>query len=346
MNAETKPDSPPKPRLISLDVLRGFTILVMLIVNNIGHGPSTPRQLLHAGWSSAPTLADFVFPWFLFCLGVAIPYSASAFARKGLPRWRYDLKVVQRTVILLILAFLLVSSGPMRPAWTVGILHLIAMAYFVAAMLYDLPAHRRVLIVTLSLVSYWAALKFVPIPGIGSGFFEEGLNLVHHLNRKLLAPVGMDGLVLAVPASSIAMIGTLIGDLIRREDVDAKVKLRWLSISGGAMIALGLVWSVSIPLNKPVLTPSFVLLTAGTATALLATLHYLIDLRGGRKWAFPLVVFGSNAILAYAGPIFLKNLVLRPLDTSVGGFTRVTIYTCLWWIVLYILYRKRIFLKV
>jgi predicted acyltransferase len=346
MTAAVDSPSTSKSRLISLDVLRGFTILVMLLVNNIGHEHSTPHQLLHSEWGGIPTLADYVFPWFLFCLGVAIPYSAASFARKGLPGWRYDLKVIQRTAALFAIGFLLVSSHEMRPTFTIGILHLIALAYFVSAMLYELPPYRRALIVVLSLGLYWVALAYMPIPGIGFGFFQEGLNIVHHINKKLLEPVHLDGLVLALPSSCIAIIGTLVGDLIRRGDLREIAKLRWLEVCGAGMIVTGLIWSLSIPPNKPLLTPSFVLLTAGSACVVLALLHYLIDLRGWRAWAFPLIVFGSNAILAYVGPILLKNLALRPLDISVGGIIRVTVYTCAWWLILYILYRKRIFLKV
>jgi predicted acyltransferase len=346
MTTQPQPDSAPKARLISLDVLRGFTILAMLLVNNIGSEPSTPRQLLHSGWSGGLTLADFVFPWFLFCVGVAIPFSAAAFTRKGLPAWRYDLKAVQRTLILVALGWAVTSSAAGRPVFSLGVLQLIGISYFAAAMLYELPLHRRAMIVALALLGYWGTILYVPIPGVGPGFFQEGLNIVHHLNRKLLAPVGLEGLPLVIPTSSVVLIGTMIGDLIRREDMDEARRTEWLGRVGVGLVVLGVICGVSLPPNKPLWTPSFALLAAGTAAILLLLFHWLFDQRGCRVIAFPFAVFGSNAILAYVAPIVTKNLVLHELHVSTGGLLRVSLYTCFWWLVLYLLYRKRIFLKV
>src|ERR1700679_1217462 len=97
--AETPPKPAPKPgayRLTSLDAFRGLTVFLMLLVNNIALDTQTPSQLTHAGWNGGGTIADLVFPWFLLCVGLAIPLSANSARKKGVPNWRHELRIVVR----------------------------------------------------------------------------------------------------------------------------------------------------------------------------------------------------------------------------------------------------------
>ena len=336
-----------RPRVLSLDILRGFSILLMLLVNNMVAATHTPGQLRHAGWGSGIHLADLAFPWFLLCVGVAIPFSTTGLERRGRPARRYRLRILRRTVILLALGAIIdISWDHEFVLFTVGVLQTIAICYAVAALLYDLAARWRLLIAVVCLVGYWAAIKFVPIPGVGAGVFTEDQNLILYLNRTYLGRIGLWNLPRIVPTTALTLIGTAVGDLIRREYVDMRWRAGHLAVLGVILTTGGYLWSLSLPYNKPVWTPSYVLFTAGLGTLLLGALYLVVDVRGWRWWAFPLIVFGSNAIFAYVAPILAKALILRPLGVHVVGWFHVTLFIVFWWAILWLLRRKEIFLKV
>jgi len=363
----------PKPaRLLSLDAFRGLTIALMLLVNNIAVNTATPVQLQHAAWAQAIHLADLVFPWFLFCVGVAIPFAVASFQRKVQPSWRYDLKVLGRTAALLLLGILLDSSTAKHPTFSLGVLQIIALAYLIGALLYGLPLFRRMLIAGLMLVGYWAAIKFITVPG-GAGAFGETHNLVLYLNQNLFGgfkigpfELSLWGLPSVVPTAALVLIGTAVGDLLRHRDM--KVLARALSLLAVSLVltGAGILWSFSLLLSKTIWTPSYILVCAGTGTLLLGLFYLLLDVRGWRWWAFPLLVLGANAILAYVAPILVKVTVLQSwhITTGVtleqwamtglvarfgairGGWLYTLAYMLGWWVILWQLYRRKIFLRV
>lgn len=341
-----KTEKPSSGRLLSLDVFRGIAILLMLLVNNIGRGKGAPLQLRHAGWSPHVHLADYAFPWFILIVGVAIPFSVASFRAKGLPTWKYDLRVIKRGVILFAIGCILLSIDQGRFVFRMGVLQLIAINYVIAAFLYDLPVHRRIALSMLLLATYWAAIKFVPIPGVGKGIFEEERNLIQYVNVYYLAPVRAAGLPVVIPTVVLTIIGTLIGDLIRLKDLAPIKKAIWMTSLGVGMIAFGELWSLSLEFNKPLWTSPFIMLTAGAGLVLLGVLYLVLDVYQIRKWAFPLIVFGSNAIVAYALPILFKMTVLRRFEITTVGLWRTLIFTTFWWAFCWLLYRKRWFIKI
>ncbi len=367
---EPEPLSKPKTaRLLSLDAFRGLTIMLMLLVNNIALDIYTPKHLMHAPWNGGVHLADLVAPWFLFCVGVAIPFSAASFARSGKPAWQYDLKVLKRGAILILLGCVIDSSLANRPVFCLDVLQLIGLAYMVGALLHDLPLSRRVGIAGLMLVGYWAAIKFVPVPGTGAGIFEENQNFIAHLNQTYLAPFNLNGLPSVVPTAALVMIGAMIGDILRRKDREPMWTVAWLMAAGLAMTIGGIAWNASLAFNKPVWTPSYILLSAGTGTLALGVLYLIIDAQKWAKWSYPLVVFGANAIVAYVAPILVKLWVLQRWhvggpDHSVpvqqwwldllkahlgpvpGGWFYTVVYMAVWWVVLWQMYRKKLFVRV
>lgn len=369
---KSEPQLEPTPklktaRLLSLDAFRGLTILLMLLVNNVALDAYTPRHLQHAAWNGGVNLADFVAPWFLFCVGVAIPFSAASFARSGKPAWQYDLKVLKRGAILILLGCLIDSSIANRPIFCLDVLQIIGLAYMLAALLYDLPLSRRVWMAGFMLVSYWAAIKFVPVPGMGTGVFEENRNLIAYLNETYLSPFNLSGLPSIVPTGALVMIGAVIGDILRRKDGKQTRTVAWLTIIGAAMTAAGIAWNASLAFNKAVWTPSYILLSAGTATLVLAVFYLIIDVRKWSRWSYLLVVPGANAILAYVAPIMAKlwvlqrwhvghgsmsvqqwwmNLLKTHLGSVGGGWTYTIVYIAVWWVVLWQLYRRKLFVRV
>ena len=219
---QARPHKPAAPlesgtRLVSLDAFRGLTIAGMLLVNNIALDTRTPAQLTHAPWNGGVRFADLIFPWFLLMAGVAIPFSAAGAKAKGLALWRYDLKVLGRVLALVFLGCLIDSSLAKQPLFDLNVLQLIGLAYGVASLLYALPLPRRLAVAFGLLVLHGAAIKWLPVPGIGAGAFRADANLIAHLNQTYLQPVHLDGLISVVPTSALVLIGSAFGDLLRWE---------------------------------------------------------------------------------------------------------------------------------
>jgi predicted acyltransferase len=342
----------------------------MLLVNNVALDDATPEQLTHAPWNGGVHFADLVFPWFLLIVGVAIPFSAASHRKKGLSPWRYDLKALSRAVLLVLLGCLLDSSQLQRPVFTLGVLQLIGLAYLGGALLVDLPLTRRLLLAAGLLLAHWAALRFVPIPGVGAGVFTESQNLILHFNRVYLQPVSLRGLISAVPMTALVLIGTALGEALRWGKVGWPPRLAALLGGGLVLAGLGWVWSLDLPFNKPVWTASYVLFTGGAGALTLALLYLVADVAGLRPLVFPLVVFGANALLAYVAPIIVKIYILQgwkwkmpdgsllPLQQAIqhacfvhwgrtsGGWLYTGGYILFWWLVLLWMYRKGAFWRV
>ncbi len=361
------------PRLASLDAFRGLTIFGMLLVNNIALSWHTPSELTHAPWNGGVHFADVVFPWFLLMVGVAIPYAWASHRRKGWSRGRYLLRAAARAAGLFALGCLIDSSIAKRPLFDLDVLQLIGLSYFVAAALAMLlPSPLRLLVAALFLLAHGAVLRWVHVPGMATGTFEPTRNVIAYVNLHVLGPYHLAGLISVVPASALVLIGTALGDILRRERIAPMRRLRTLVVSGLLLVGLGWAWSLSLPFNKPVWTGSYILFTGGLGALTLAALFALLDVPGigimkGRAWATPLLVFGSNAIAAYVAPILVKLWVLQVVDwpgthvplqqaflhTAVrrwgvigGGWAYTLGYIGFWWLVLLVLYRRKIFLRV
>lgn len=371
---EPAPPPPPKPpsspRLLSLDAFRGLTVLLMLLVNNVALDNQTPQQLTHAQWNRGVNLADLVFPWFVFCVGVAMPFSSASARRKGLPSWRLDLKILQRGALLVLLGCLLSSALARTPIFELGILQTIGLAYVAGALVVELPKSRRLLMGAMILAVYGAALQWLPYPGRPVGALSESSNLVQYLNGAFLAPIHLKGLLSVAPMTALVLIGSVVGDFLRDRASDEYRRAVWTLILGMALLVPAYFVNQIQPLNKALWTPSYVLLSAGTGTLALAFGYLVIDVRGYRAWCYPLLVPGANAILAYLGPILVKLLILgvwripgasgKPqtlidyfMSSSfshfgryAGGWIFTIGYVVACWLVLWQLYRKKVFLRV
>ena len=355
-------------RLVSLDAFRGLAILGMLLVNEKVLGPATPLQLKHARWNESPHVADMVFPWFLLIVGVAIPYAVASRRSRGMSPGTYYVDVVRRTVILVLLGCAINSSWADRPLLNMGVLQLIGLAYLVAALLYGLPLTARMVVAASLLAAHWAAIRFIPIPGIGAGIFTADQNLIRYLHEAYLGH-SLAGIIGVVPTSALALIGTALGDILRRDSYTPPRKAAILLGAGIILVVAGWLWHFDLRFNKPYWTASFILFSAGWGSLVLGALFLIIDVKGWRAWAFPLVVAGMNAIFIYVVPILVKIHVLKewvwpPAGHSVtvehalqnslfahlgrvpGGFVYTFGYIFFWWLVVLWLYRKGIFYRV
>ena len=361
--------APTKRRLAALDTLRGLTILFMLLVNNVALDTQTPHQLEHAKWNLGLSLADMVFPWFLFCVGVALPYSYASFQKIGRAQGLYIAKAAVRAGVLVLLGCVLDSAINHHIAFSLGVLQLIGLAYFVAAVAYQAGPWYRVGLGAALLIAYGYAIQHLSFGTHAAGTFEPTHNLIRHINNAYLAKYSLQGLLSTIPTAGLVLYGTLMGDILREKGVKDQLKLGSMLFCGVALVAVGDVWSVFLPYNKPVWTPTYILVAGGLGTIILALLFLIVDM-GRQKWiASPFVVLGSNAIVAYVVPILIKVLVLeiwtvdtplgnKPLSKAIleglkgnygnvtGGWTYTIAYIAVWWLMLWALYRKRWFLKV
>lgn len=364
-------------RLMSLDVFRGLTIAGMLLVNNPGTWSAVYPPLRHAEWHGwTPT--DLIFPFFLFIVGVAMTFSFAAAMEKGSPRPAIMRKAASRGVILFALGLVLHSypwigfdfDGLRIP----GVLQRIAVASVVAAgiVLWSGRGTRAAAIVAL-LLGYWAVMEWVPVPGSGRGVLEPGRDLGAYIDRRLFGTDHLwaqsrtwdpEGLLSTIPAVATVLIGVFVGEWLRGSRPAAE-KARGLAIGGAGAIIVGLAWDLVFPINKPLWTSSYVIFTAGMAAITLALCFWLIEVRDHRRWGYPFLVLGVNAITAYflsslsarvigsipVGEGSLKTAVYRALLASglppVDASLAFAIGFVLFWIgVMWVFYRRGILIKI
>ncbi len=361
-------------RLLSIDALRGFDMLLIsgggaFIIRLKGTtGLSwidrAAEQLSHPAWNGF-TFYDFIFPLFLFTAGIALSFSIRSGLNRGMNKKELYRKAFRRMLILIVLGILdkniplnIFDPAQIRYGTVLG---RIGIATFITTLLYvNLSSRQRLYWVGSMLIVYCAALFLVPVPGYGAGDLSFEGNLVgwfdrHFMPGRLLQKTyDENALLTQLPAHCLTVLGAFAGDILQKQKSGYK-KLLELSIAGIASIVTGLLWSTFFPLNKHLWTSSFILLTAGMAFLFLALFYWIIDVKGYRKWAFFFKVIGMNSLAIYLGTRFIdfdysSRLLFggwymhvaekwQPACNALGALVLV-------WLLLYFLYRKKIFIKV
>jgi predicted acyltransferase len=348
-------------RVLSVDVLRGLTIALMILVNDPGDWSHVFRPLDHAEWNGW-TVTDLVFPTFLFIVGASIVFSMSARAARGNCKPTLTGRIFARAGKIFLL-YLVIAFFPAMH-WThlrlYGVLTRIAICYLIAALIVLATRRLRwlVLIIATLLVGYWVLLRWVPVPGIGMPgrdmpFMDKNLNLAAWLDRGAIAWTQRwlhtgslynhtrdpEGLLSTLPAVATTLLGSLAGLAMQAASAGRaswkSVRVR-LAAWGIAGIVAGEVWSLWFPINKNLWTSSYVLLAAGLAAVLLAVCSSIVDDRPQPwpKWlravTWPWLVFGSNAIAAYTISIVLVKTMLNLHGTGADGVRRTWWYFAYW----------------
>jgi len=209
------------------------------------------------------------------------------------------------------------------------------------------------------LILYWALMTFVPVPGHVVGVYKPGANFGDWLNDLIVGrfqgPWRFGWILQILTNGSTAMLGVFAGQLLRSQK-GAREKFFWLAGLGIGCLVAGLVWSIWFPIIKMRWTSTYVLYAGGWSYLLLALFYLIIDVRGHRKWAFPFIVIGMNAIVAYMAwglfaPAFrlMAEVFVGGLKQYVGGSYDAMAWfgaLIIIWLVLYWLYRSRTFVKV
>ena len=366
-------------RLASLDALRGFDMMFIMGVASLiiavcelfpgGADCWLARQMGHASWNGL-THHDTIFPLFIFLAGVSWPFSLAKQRAAGKSTGKIVGRVLRRALILIALGvvyngFLQFDFPNLRVASVLG---RIGIAWMGAALIYlfvESPWKRGAIGAAI-LVGYWLLLRFVSAPDVpGSDPLSLHDNIVGWVDRQLMpgrllydgGRFDPEGLLSSLPAMVTALLGMAAGDLVRlpEEKMTGGRKTLWLLAAAGACLALGLLWSLDFPVNKKLWTSSFVLVVGAYSFACFALFYYVIDVKGHRKWCFPLQVIGMNSITIY----LLQKIVAIPsinrfflgglaglLPESGGKVVFAVGYVLICWLILYFFYKKDVFLKV
>lgn len=294
-------------RLLSLDILRGFTIILMIVVNDPGSWNHVYAPLLHADWNGL-TPTDYVFPTFLFIVGVSIVLSLTKQAEKGLSRNQLLKKILWRSAkIYLVGLFLWLwpSFDFDRIRW-VGVLPRISLVFLACALLFLYTQRKtQILIASSVLVLYWLVMQYMPVPGIGmpdlsvpgknwANYLDQHF-LPGHLWRKTWDP---EGILSSFPAVVTGLLGMMAGFILTAK-TELKDKLVQLFLLAATLLIMGDIAQYFMPLNKSIWSSSFVLMTGGISCLLLACFVYWVDIKDSASRFRFARVFGMNAIFAY-----------------------------------------------
>lgn len=328
-------------RLYALDAARGLAIVVMLVVMNPGPTSAFPDQLRHPDWHGL-SFIDLFFPLFLFAVGVSMTLS-----RRGLD----GRNVLRRGAVLFALGVALATLRH-EGFWPAGVLQHIAGAYVLAYAVLRAPRRWHLPLSVGIVGGLWLAYVLY---AAGGDPWAEGGTLAHTVDGWLLGRFTTEGTLQTVMSTVTVVGGAFAGYLIKALS-DRRELARALAVRAGGLMVLGLLLAVSVPINKRLWSPSFLVLTIGTSFAFLALGVWLADVRQVRRPIAPLVHLGTNPITIYVA--FFASLALlrnwgdafRPTLAPVGGATAdvaiyAAIWTIFWWGVAYLLYRRRIFLK-
>lgn len=362
-------------RLQSIDALRGFDMLFImgfsgLVVALCSLFPNGAECWLaqtmdHVEWHGFAH-HDTIFPLFLFLAGLSFPFSYAKQCSTGATRSQIYLKIVRRAAILFL--FGLIYNGLLKFNFenlrVCSVLGRIGIAWAIAAVLYiNFGWKARATICAVILLGYWLVVGYIPAPDVeGADPLSMQGSIVGYIDR-LITPGRLyngnifdpEGLLSTIPAIVTAMLGIFTGEYVRSEQHSGSRKSLTMVVAAIVMLALGLLWNTIFPINKNLWTSSFVLVVGAYSLAMFALFYYLIDVRGWSRWSFPLQVIGMNSITIYLAQKiisfrhcnkFLFGGLATHLPEEWGTLLLKAGYVVVCWLFLYILYRKKIFLKV
>lgn len=376
MNTKTTPKGvPASQRLYSLDALRGFDMFWIMgaagVFGNLANITNSPiwegiaAQLSHPTWNGF-AMYDLIFPLFLFMAGVSTPFSIDSQRAKGKSREQLLLRVIKRGLILVLLGIIYNNKIQILPLDSIrfpSVLGRIGLAYMFANIIYLYAGKTFQYIWFIGiLIGYWLLLKFTSAPGFAMGDLTMEGNFASYIDRLVipgrLHRAGIhdpEGLMATIPAISTGLLGIFTGNLLRNDKVTQTRKALLMTLTGIVLLGLAQLWNLDFPINKNLWSSSFVLHVGGISLLFMSFFYYVIDVLGYKKWAFFFKVIGMNSILIYISGVFINwaytteaffawlgQLVGEPYGIVVLGVCTILVK----WVFLYLLYKKKIFLRV
>lgn len=364
-------------RLLSLDALRGFDMFWIMGGESIVTAAAAltswgwltwfSERLVHPEWHGFEVY-DLIFPLFLFIAGAAMPFSLDKRFRRGDSCAKMYFHIIRRGLLLVFLGMII--NGLLRGDWSEpshwsgmrypSVLGRIGLAYMFAGLIFMHTKLRgRLLWIVGVLVGYWAALRFIPVPGNGE-WLDPGHTLTDYIDH-LLIPGKLyqgdrdpEGLLGTVPAIATAMIGVIAGQLLMNRKLGGYKKTSILILAGALCLGLAWLWDKDFPINKNLWTSSFALHCAGLSLLLLSLFYLVLDVWKLRWGTLFFVVIGANSILIYMAPAFInfKGIAQNTfggLFSLTGSFEPLLLAVAvvsIKWLLLWVCYVKKIFLKV
>ena len=369
-------------RLLALDTFRGATIMLMILVNNPGTWSHIYAPFRHAKWHGC-TLTDLVFPFFLLIMGVAMRFTFEKYeiCNKYGPLYK---KVFVRTITIFILGLILNAFPFVRQDWDwsslriLGVLQRIALVYLLASIIVIKRDIKAIIKVSISLLfGYWLVLyTFGIINGVDP--YALNSNLVLYVDKIILGdshlwsgngiPFDPEGLLSTIPAVVTTVIGFLVGTMIKTAS-DQRDNCQKMAILGSVFIIIGWIWGLLFPINKALWTSSYVLFTAGIGILVLSIMIWLVDIKKNNKWAKPLIIYGTNSIFIFvisgiwtkvllnisfnlngkmiSGYSYLYQTIFMPLDGGMNSSLLFALFhIVIFWLILALMYQKKVFIKV
>jgi predicted acyltransferase len=364
-------------RLLALDVFRGLVIALMVIVNNPGSWEFVYSPLRHSKWDGC-TPTDLVFPFFLFIVGVAMWFSFKKYGHSLTKK--SAIKIVQRTVLIFVIGFLLNSFPYYNVDFThariMGVLQRIGLAYGLASFIVLAIRFEYVKYVAACiLLLYWGIFLFFggshPFGLEGSIISRFDVFVLGENHVPMYEGIHFDrtGLLSTIPSVANVLFGYMVGKLTENADrmLDAVKKLLGYGIIGAVVAQI---WNLVLPINKPLWSSSYVLYSTGLAMVFLGLLLWAIDIKGYKKWIHPFLVFGMNPLFIYVlAGIWAKLLELIKIEIGsgetvslkywmyvkifepiAGNFNGSLLFAIhmgiVFWMVGWFLYHRRIFIKI
>ncbi len=380
-------------RYYSLDVFRGATVALMILVNNPGSWAHIYSPLEHASWHGC-TPTDLVFPFFLFAVGNAMAFVMPRFEQAG-PAFFWK-KVIKRSLLIFAIGLFLNWSPFVRwdgenivwKLWQniriLGVLQRIAICYFFASVIIFYGKTKGAFVISgILLLAYWFICLLLGNPGDPfslSGWFGTKIDLsilgVGHIYKGEGIPFDPEGLMSVAGAIVQVVFGFFVGQYIQQKGKTYEM-LSHLFVAGLILFFTGYCWDLVFPVNKKIWTSSYVLYTTGLAVMVLGTLIYLVEFKEVKgAWSRFFDVFGKNPLFIFVLSGFLPRVLAmfrwidhttpdgKPVYTSafpwfyehickniatdlrVGSLLYAIIMILFYWLIVYILDKKKIYIKV
>ena len=348
----------------SLDAFRGFT-MILLVSGGFGlHYLTTypyigffARQLTHHPWHGM-RFWDLIQPFFMFIVGVAMPFSFAKRWGRGETWNRTFLHVIRRSVILFSLGVILHCSYSNKLVWELwNVLTQLAFTYFIAFLFMRKPVRTQVIISFVILLGNYLAYRFIPLPGVTDPWMKDN-NLGAFIDRIIMGKINDGGgwvTINFIGSTAHTMWGVIAGIILKSYRSDMQ-KIKIIAICGITCVVLGLALDPVTPIVKRICTSSFIIHSGGWCLLVLALFYWIIDVKGYRKWALFMVIFGMNPIFIYMFKELLGKWIynfiaiftmpiLEHLGVS-GNIIQTNIIHFVLWYLAFWLYKHRIFIKI
>jgi predicted acyltransferase len=367
-----------KKRLLSLDLLRGITIIFMIIVNDPGSWDHVYAPLLHAEWNGI-TPTDYIFPTFLFVLGTSIVLSINKQRERGIDNNKILRKVLWRSAKIYLVGLFLWVWGKFFHQFSitfdeirwVGVLQRISIVFLICSIIYMYTSLKtQIYICLLTLVGYLIVMCYVPIPGIGlPDLSVPEKNWTHYIDSLFLPGVmwqktwDPEGILSTLPSIVTGIFGMFAGYIITKAS-ELKEKIIYLFLLGFCLLIAGDISSYVFPFNKNLWSTSYTLLVGGISSLAFAFFVYFIDLNNNGRYFKFAKVFGVNSIFSYVlagiltllfyddslwgfgfNELFVENISSLGISKKLLSFIYALLYVLIIWIPTNYLYRKKIYIK-